>query len=272
MPKRIEYEIRDSRCFPRSQHDVLLHIALRLGRNGTAWPSYATLAEDTRLSRRTVMRAVKALERSQVLNVERTSRGNVYSIDREALELHKELTHRANAAALVRVQHRRTTSSTSGRTVDCHLPVTEHSAVGDTATPKEKESKNKLNEGPTDLELLDLLEERDGTGAERAFERLLGISGFQSLLQLLTRHGRPLIRILIDPNRDDRMGVSGLFIVCFDELLARHPDLPTALESLGFDRDAHWPMEAFRRRMSETGLPAILPAPAKRLAGSGVER
>ncbi|MEN0654164.1 MULTISPECIES: helix-turn-helix domain-containing protein [Hyphobacterium] len=272
MPKRIEYEIRDSRCFPRSQHDVLLHIALRLGRNGTAWPSYATLAEDTRLSRRTVMRAVKALERSQVLNVERTSRGNVYSIDRDALELHKELTHRANAAARVRTQRRRPARNPSGRVLHCHSPVSGRSAAGDTATPKEKESKNKFNQGPNDLELLELLEQRDGTGAERAFERALGVLGFQSLLQHLTRHGRPLIRILIDPNRDDRTGASGLFIVCFDELLANHPDLPTALERMGFDEDAHWPMEAFRRRMSEPGLPEILPAPASRIEGKGHAR
>jgi hypothetical protein len=60
---------------------VLLAIAVHINPSGIAWPSYTTLAVETKLSRRHVIRLVKRLEESGELDVERrTGRTNVYRL------------------------------------------------------------------------------------------------------------------------------------------------------------------------------------------------
>lgn len=49
-----------------------------LDRNGTAWPSYGTLAAQTNQSRRGVMKQVREAERRGLLSIERHVRANVY--------------------------------------------------------------------------------------------------------------------------------------------------------------------------------------------------
>jgi Helix-turn-helix domain len=50
---------------------VLLAISVHINPSGIAWPSYHTLAAETKLSRRHVIRLVKKLEASGELEVER---------------------------------------------------------------------------------------------------------------------------------------------------------------------------------------------------------
>jgi hypothetical protein len=60
---------------------VLLTIAVHVNPSGIAWPSFATLAVETKLSRRHVIRLVKRLEASGELDVERRpGRTNVYRV------------------------------------------------------------------------------------------------------------------------------------------------------------------------------------------------
>jgi hypothetical protein len=60
---------------------VLLAIAVHINPSGIAWPSFATLAVETKLSRRHVIRLVKRLEASGELDVERRpGRTNVYRL------------------------------------------------------------------------------------------------------------------------------------------------------------------------------------------------
>jgi hypothetical protein len=60
---------------------VLLAIAVHVNPSGIAWPSFATLAVETKLSRRHVIRLVKRLEASGELDVERRpGRTNVYRV------------------------------------------------------------------------------------------------------------------------------------------------------------------------------------------------
>lgn len=263
MSTKLEYLVRDCGLFTRSQNAVLLNIASRIGRNTCAWPSLERIARDTRLSRRTVIRAVNELEARDVLVVERIiGRQSRYSIKTEALVSASAREH------LVRSQKQRRDRRSGERRVNArsHQPVTSGPASSDVVSPRIiNNDKAKSKDGPSDTELLDLLEARDGNDTEWAFEKGVRANGFVLLLECLTRHGRPLFRILIDPSRISRVGPSGLFIVCFDKVLAKHVELPLALSAMGFDDDAHWPIDAFRARMSAPGLAEILPAPAARL-------
>jgi hypothetical protein len=60
---------------------VLLAISVHINPSGIAWPSYHTLAVETKLSRRHVIRLVKRLEASGELDVERRPGwSNVYRL------------------------------------------------------------------------------------------------------------------------------------------------------------------------------------------------
>jgi biotin operon repressor len=60
---------------------VLLTIAVHINPSGIAWPSYQTLAAETKLSRRHVIRLVKRLEASGELEVtRRRGYSNLYRV------------------------------------------------------------------------------------------------------------------------------------------------------------------------------------------------
>ena len=67
-----------------SEYHVLLALALRLGKNGKAWPSLRRLAWDTRLSKSTVCLAIKKLEALGLVQVDRSAKGNHYKVVRQS--------------------------------------------------------------------------------------------------------------------------------------------------------------------------------------------
>ena len=59
--------------------DKLVYAVLesRIGSNGKCWPGLGTLAKDTGLGRRTVLRAIQRMEKFKLISVDRQGRGRV---------------------------------------------------------------------------------------------------------------------------------------------------------------------------------------------------
>jgi|ERR1019366_4364731 DNA-binding MarR family transcriptional regulator len=67
---------------------VLMHIALRMGKNDAAWPSQIRLAKETGATERGIGKALaNLLEMGLISCRSRNRRTNVYTIDTEAIDL-----------------------------------------------------------------------------------------------------------------------------------------------------------------------------------------
>lgn len=265
MKKSLLYRIRDARIFSGVELEVLNNIVSRIGKNSGSWPSYAEIAADIGRHRRTVIRKVERLERSGVLIVERRyRRSNLYSIDENALAEAAKLQHVIRAE-----KQRRWASITPARssTQRHHVVASGNSDSGRESPRILKEESRKSDDAISNEDLQSELEALFPPNVELAFEKAVHQYGFDSLAEHLSKHGRFLFRIFIDPNRKSRIGTSGLLLVCFDNNLARHPELKILLAKLGFDEDAHWPIDAFRDWMSQPGR-GLLVAPSAYRLGS----